>query len=166
MTTLAHELLCDITKSLTDTYLPCSCPLGSWVSLWNFKTIRGSLKWPKWPKLAILIQKICTLKFQLFDAFFASKGYPFKKILLYLPSTTFFMRAPARELLVTFLHLRYGAAVGFEPTTFVPKAGPGCNKLAIGAVNIYKKISKFQNYYSPAIMISYWHGRGSKMKRK
>ena len=25
-----------------------SCPLGSWVSLWNFKTLRGSLKKPKW----------------------------------------------------------------------------------------------------------------------
>ena len=28
-----------------------SCPLGSWVSLWNFETIRGSLMRPKWPKL-------------------------------------------------------------------------------------------------------------------
>ena len=24
-----------------------SCPLGSWVSLWNFETIRGSLMKPK-----------------------------------------------------------------------------------------------------------------------
>ena len=24
-----------------------SCPLGSWVSLWNFETIRGSLMTPK-----------------------------------------------------------------------------------------------------------------------
>ena len=35
---------------------------------------------PKWPKLASLAQKICTLWFQLFDAFFASKGYPFKNV--------------------------------------------------------------------------------------
>ena len=38
-----------------------SCPLVSWVSLWNFETIRGSLMKPKWPKLARLAQKICTL---------------------------------------------------------------------------------------------------------
>ena len=34
----------------------------------------------KWPKLAGLAQKICTLWFQFFDAFFASKKYPFKNI--------------------------------------------------------------------------------------
>ena len=33
---------------------------------------------PKWPKLARLAHKICTLWFQFFDAFFAPKGYPFK----------------------------------------------------------------------------------------
>ena len=38
-----------------------SCPLGSWASLWNFETIRGSLMKPKWHKLASLAQKICTL---------------------------------------------------------------------------------------------------------
>ena len=38
-----------------------SCPLGSWVSLWNFETIRGSLMKPKWQKLASLAQEICTL---------------------------------------------------------------------------------------------------------
>ena len=37
------------------------CPLGSWVSLWNFETIRGSLMKPKWQKLASLAQEICTL---------------------------------------------------------------------------------------------------------
>ena len=37
------------------------CPLGSWVSLWNFETIRGSLMTPKWQKLACLAQEICTL---------------------------------------------------------------------------------------------------------
>ena len=38
-----------------------SCPLGSWVSLWNFETIRGSLMKPNWQKLASLAQEICTL---------------------------------------------------------------------------------------------------------
>ena len=38
-----------------------SCPLGSWISLWNFETTRGSLIRPKWPKLASLAQNICTL---------------------------------------------------------------------------------------------------------
>ena len=51
---------------------------GSKVSLWNFQTIRGSLMKSKWQKLASLVQKICTLKFQFFGAVFASKGYPFK----------------------------------------------------------------------------------------
>ena len=46
----------------------------------NFEIIRGSLMRPKWPKLASLAQKICTLWFQFFDAFFASKGYHFKNI--------------------------------------------------------------------------------------
>ena len=34
-------------------FLSCvvSYPLGSWVSLWNFETIRGSLMKPKWQKL-------------------------------------------------------------------------------------------------------------------
>ena len=35
--------------------------LVSWVSLWNFKTIRGSLMKPKWQKLASLAQEISTL---------------------------------------------------------------------------------------------------------
>ena len=64
----------------TIVYILFSCPLGSWVSLWNFETIKGSLMMPKWPKLASLAQKICTLLFQFFDEFFASKGYPFKNI--------------------------------------------------------------------------------------
>ena len=34
----------------------------------------------KWQKLASLAQEICTLKFQFFDAVFASKGYPLKNI--------------------------------------------------------------------------------------
>ena len=36
---------------------------------------------PKWPKIASLAKKICTLWFQFFDACFATKGYPFKNIL-------------------------------------------------------------------------------------
>ena len=60
-----------------------SCILGFWVSLWNFETIRGSLMRPKWQKLASLAQEICTLWFQFFGAVFASKGYPFKNILLH-----------------------------------------------------------------------------------
>ena len=31
---------------------------------------------PKWQKLASLAQEICALKFQFFNAVFASKGYP------------------------------------------------------------------------------------------
>ena len=34
----------------------------------------------KWLKLASLAKKECTLWFQFFDGFFASKGYPFKNI--------------------------------------------------------------------------------------
>ena len=43
-------------------------------------------------------------------------------VLLYLPSTTPFLRASARELLVPFLHLWYGAAVGFERRPPAPNA--------------------------------------------
>ena len=32
-------------------------PLRSWVSLWNFETIRGSLMTPNWQKLASLAQE-------------------------------------------------------------------------------------------------------------
>ena len=38
-----------------------SCPFGSWVSLWNLKTIRRSLMRPKWPKLASPAMIIYTL---------------------------------------------------------------------------------------------------------
>ena len=38
-----------------------SCPLGSWVSLWNFETIRGLLMKPTWQKLASLAMEICIL---------------------------------------------------------------------------------------------------------
>ena len=48
----------EATSSFTETYILFSCPFGSWVSLWNFETIRGSLIRPR---LAGLAQKICTL---------------------------------------------------------------------------------------------------------
>ena len=35
------------TSPFTIVYILFSCPLGSWASLWNFKTIRGSLMRPK-----------------------------------------------------------------------------------------------------------------------
>ena len=38
-----------------------SFALVSWVSLWNFETIRGSLMKPKWQNLASPVQEICTL---------------------------------------------------------------------------------------------------------
>ena len=37
---------------------------------------------PKWQKLASLAQEIYTLWFQFFGAVFASKGYPFKNIIM------------------------------------------------------------------------------------
>ena len=37
---------------------------------------------PKWPKLASLAQKICTIWFQFFGPFFAYKDYPFKNIII------------------------------------------------------------------------------------
>ena len=42
---------------------------------------------PKWQKLASLAQEISTLWFQFFRAVFASKGYPFKNILLFIVTT-------------------------------------------------------------------------------
>ena len=35
--------------------------LGSWLSLWNYETIRGSLMGLEWPTLASQDQKTCTL---------------------------------------------------------------------------------------------------------
>ena len=40
---------------------PCISLEEEEVSFLNFETIRGSLMRPKWPKLASLTQKICTL---------------------------------------------------------------------------------------------------------
>ena len=38
---------------------------------------------PKWPKLASLAKKTCTLCFQFFNALLAIKGYVFKNIFHY-----------------------------------------------------------------------------------
>ena len=38
----------------------------------------------KWQKLASLAQEICTLLVQFFGAVFASKGYLFKNILVFI----------------------------------------------------------------------------------
>ena len=46
----------------------------------ELKTIRGSLMRPKWPKLASPAKIICTLQFQFFSAFFASRGLLFENI--------------------------------------------------------------------------------------
>ena len=56
--------------------------------------------------------------------------------LLYLPITTPFMQASAREVLVPFLHLWYGAAAGFEPKTSRSESGRSTN-WAIEAVTLY-----------------------------
>ena len=73
--TLLGCLVCVICNSNSfHTFIFKLCPLGSWVSLWNFETIKGSLMKPKWQKLASLAEKICTLWFLFFGAVFASKG--------------------------------------------------------------------------------------------
>ena len=68
---------------------------------------------PKWPKLASLAQKICTLWFQFFDAFFASKGYPFKNIFDFTTagdcdSVAMGERLPALHYSVDFIILSFG----------------------------------------------------------
>ena len=89
------------------------CPLGSSVLLWNFETIRRSLMRPKWPKLASLAQKICSLWFQFFDAIFASKEYPFKNIFDFttacdLDCVAVVERLPALHYSVDFIFLSFG----------------------------------------------------------
>ena len=69
--TLAHELFCDITISLTDTYLPYSIVLAQPIIMW----------------------------------------------------------ASARELLLPFLHLWYGAAARFEPVTSSSESRRSTNKV-------------------------------------
>ena len=89
------------------------CPLGSWVSLRNFETIRGSLMTPKWQKLASLAQEICTLSFQFFAAVFNSKGYSFKNIFDFNTAGDWdcvaaVERLPALHYSVDFIFLSYG----------------------------------------------------------
>ena len=67
----------------------------------------------KWPKLASLAQKLCTLYFQFFCGFFVSKGYPFKNK---FDITTFgdwdcvatVERFPALHYSVDFILLSFG----------------------------------------------------------
>ena len=68
---------------------------------------------PKWPKLASLAQKIRTLWFQFFDAFFASKGYPFKNIFDFTTAgnrdcVAAVERLPALHYSVDFIFLSFG----------------------------------------------------------
>ena len=72
---------------------------------------------PKWPKLASLAQKICTLWFQLFDAFYASKRYLFKNIFDFTTAGGWdcmatVERLPALHYSVDFIFLSFGI-IGF-----------------------------------------------------
>ena len=84
--------------------------MGFIVELWN---IRESLMTPKWPKLASLSQKICTLWFQFFDAFYASKGCLYKNIFDFttagdLDCVAAVERLPALHYSVDFIFLSFG----------------------------------------------------------
>ena len=90
-----------------------SCPLGPWVLLWNFETIRRSLMKPKWQKLASLAQKISHTSFSSFGAVFASKGYPFKNIFDLTTAGDWdcvaaVERLPALHFSVDFIFLSFG----------------------------------------------------------
>ena len=68
---------------------------------------------PKWPSLASLAQKICTLWFQFFGAYFASKGYPFQNIFDFttacdLDYVAAVERLPALHYSVDFIFLPFG----------------------------------------------------------
>ena len=68
---------------------------------------------PKWQKLASLAQKVCTLYFQFFDAFFASKGYHLKNIYEFTTagdwdSVAAAERLPAIHYSVDFIFLSFG----------------------------------------------------------
>ena len=63
------------------------------------------------------------------------------------------MPTSARELLVPFLHLWYGAAVGFEPKTSRSERGrsTNCSIKAVGdvgSVKVYSTKSKFDSVQS------------------
>ena len=51
------------------------------MSLWNFETIRGSLMWPNWLKLASLAQKFAHSSFSSFVHSLLPKDNIFKNIL-------------------------------------------------------------------------------------
>ena len=68
---------------------------------------------PKWQKLASLAQKVCPLWFQFLDAFFASKGYPFKNIFDFTTAGDWdcvaaVERLPALHYSVDFIFLSFG----------------------------------------------------------
>ena len=68
---------------------------------------------PKWQKLASLAQKICPIKSQLYSAFFASKGYPFKNIFDFTTASDWdcvaaVERLPALHYSVDFIFLSFG----------------------------------------------------------
>ena len=91
--------------------------LGSWVSLCNLETIRGSLITPKWQTLASLAQEICTLQFQFFGAVFVSKGFSLKKIFDFTTASDWdcvaaVERLPALHYGVDFIFLSFGT-MGF-----------------------------------------------------
>ena len=50
---------------------------------------------PNWQKLASLAQELCTLKFQFFGAVLASKGCPFKDIIVLQNVQIFFVQKSA-----------------------------------------------------------------------
>ena len=58
MDSMALYVMYSMAKSLHYSVDFIFLSLGSWVSLWNFKTIGGSLMTPKWQKLAGLAQEI------------------------------------------------------------------------------------------------------------
>ena len=73
----------------------------------------GLLLKPGWRKLASLAQEICTLWFQFFGAFFASKGYPFKNIFEFTTAGDWDCGAaveclPALHYSVDFIFLSFG----------------------------------------------------------
>ena len=82
---------------------------------------------PKWPKLASLAQKIFTLWFQFFNAFFASKGYPFKNIFDFTTAGDWDCvaavgRLPTLHYSVVFIFLSFG--IMFFDAFFASKGYP------------------------------------------
>ena len=82
---------------------------------------------PYWPKLASLVQKICTLYSQFFGALFASKGNPFKNIFDFTTAGDWDCvaavgRLPAIHFSVGFIFLSFGIMGFIVERTSVYKA--------------------------------------------